>query len=75
MPDFLSVLKQLGISGYFYSKIEEVNGVVGVFVKFVSPDLFLHMNNSKNFNLINQYSRAFELSILGSRLAVMVPFP
>lgn len=75
VPDFLSVLKQLGISGYFYSKIEEVNGVVGVFVKFVSPDLFLHMNNSKNFNLINQYSRAFELSILGSRLAVMVPFP
>lgn len=36
---------------------------------------FLHMNNPKNFNLINKYSKAFESSVLSARLGVMVPFP
>lgn len=75
LPEFLLALKKLDVSGYFYSKFEEVNGVAGVFVKFVSPDLFLHMNNSKNFNLINKYSKDFESSVLSARLGVMVPFP
>ncbi|WP_426108235.1 YcaO-like family protein [Pseudomonas sp. TWR1-1-4] len=75
LPGFLLALKKLDISGYFYSKFEEVDGVAGVFVKFVSPDLFLHMNNSKHFNLINKYSKDFELSVLSARLGVMVPFP
>ncbi|OIN45833.1 microcin B17-processing protein McbD [Pseudomonas azotoformans] len=75
LPEFLLVLKQLDIAGYFYSRLEEINGVAGVFVKFVSPDLFLHMNNSQNFNLINKYSKEFESSILSTRLGVMVPFP
>ncbi|UII69571.1 YcaO-like family protein [Pseudomonas sp. HN11] len=75
LPEFLSVLKKLDVSGYFYSKFEEVDGVAGVFVKFVSPDLFLHMNNSKHFNLINKYSKDFESSVLSARLGVMVPFP
>lgn len=75
LPGFLSILKQLDILGYFYSRFEEVNGVGCVFVKFVSPDVFLHMNNSKNFNLKNKYSRGFKSSILRSRLEKMVPFP
>lgn len=75
MPGFISVLNQLGISGYFYSRLENVNGVACVFVKYVSPDLFLHMNSSKNFNLMNRYSRIFMSSILRSRLNRMVPFP
>ncbi len=72
---FLTVLKKLKISGYFYSRRKFVNGVGCAFVKFVSPDLFLHMNNSKNFNLNNKYSSGFESSILRSRLERMVPFP
>ena len=75
MPRFLSVLKQMDISGYFYSRRERVDGVSCIFVKFVSPDLFLHMNNSRNFNITNKYSKGFESSILLSRLEKMVPFP
>lgn len=72
---FLSVLKKLGIMGYFYSKCSNVNGVSCVFTKYISPDLFLHMDNSKNINLKNRYSENFESSILSSRLETMVPFP
>ncbi|MBN2990886.1 YcaO-like family protein [Pseudomonas cedrina subsp. fulgida] len=75
ISQFLSILKRLGISGYFYAKLEKFDGGDGVFVKYVSPDLFLHMNNSNNFNLINKYSSAFKSSILRSRLEKMVPFP
>lgn len=72
---FLAVLKEMGVSGYFYSRRERVNGIDCVFVKFVSPDLFLHMNNSKSFNLENKYSCEFRTSIFRSRLGRMVPFP
>lgn len=40
LPGFLLVLKQLDSAGYFYSRLEEINGAAGVFVKFVSPDFF-----------------------------------
>lgn len=72
---FLSVLKKLGILGYFYSTLSSVNGVNCVFAKYISPDLFLHMDSSKNINLKNRYSESFESSILSSRLEAMVPFP
>lgn len=72
---FLSVLKKLGILGYFYSTLSSVNGVNCVFAKYISPDLFLHMDSSKNINLKNRYSESFESSILSSRLETMVPFP
>ncbi|MBM9484929.1 YcaO-like family protein [Pseudomonas sp. ICBG1301] len=72
---FLSVLKNIDISGYFYVKCSTVNGINCAFSKYVSPDLFLHMNNSKNINLNNKYSKGFESSILSLRLERMVPFP
>lgn len=75
LPRLLDVLRQLDVFGYFYSKIERVDGKGGVFVKYVSPDLFLHMNNSKNFNSVNKYSKGFKSSILSSRSEKMVPFP
>lgn len=75
LAGFLETLKRINISGYFYSRRERVNGVGCVFVKFVSPDLFLHMNNSRNFNLRNKYSFRFESSVIRSRLGQMVPFP
>ena len=52
-----------------------VNGIGCVFSKYVSPDLFLHMNNSQNINLSNKYSKEFAGAILQSRLEKMVPFP
>lgn len=72
---FLSVLNGLGVSGYFYSRRARINGVNCVFAKYVSPDLFLHMNNSKNINLRNSYSKSFESLMFSSRLNKMVPFP
>lgn len=75
VSEFLFVLRRMDVAGYFYSKIGGVDGGGGVFVKFISPDLFLHMNNSRNFNSINKYSKGFKSSILQSRLEKMVPFP
>ena len=72
---FLSVLNGLGVSGYFYSRRARINGVNCVFAKYVSPDLFLHMNNSRNINLKNSYSKNFESLMFSSRLNRMVPFP
>lgn len=71
----LSVLNAQGVSGYFYASKSFLNGVDCIFCKFISPDLFLHMNNSKCINLKNKYSKAFATKILPSRAAKMVPFP
>lgn len=75
LSGLLSILNDQGVLGYFYSRSSTVNGVGCVFSKYVSPDLFLHMNNSKNINLVNKYSREFSGEILQSRLKRMVPFP
>lgn len=75
LKGFLSVLSALNIFGYFYSAESMVNGGCCVFCKYISPDLFLHMNNSKCINIENKYSSAFSKSIVPSRAAKMVPFP
>lgn len=75
LSGFLSVLNDQGILGYFYARHSMVNGVGCIFSKYVSPDLFLHMNNSKNINISNKYSKEFAGAILQSRLEKMVPFP
>ena len=75
LAGILSVLKGENISGYFYSKAAKVNGLDCVFSKYVSPDLFLHMNSAQNINLINKYSKGFECQMLSTRLKRMVPFP
>lgn len=75
LPGFLSALNEQGVLGYFYVRRSMVNGVGCVFSKYVSPDLFLHMNNSQNINLSNKYSKEFAGAILPSRLEKMVPFP
>lgn len=75
LQGLLSVLKGLGVAGYFYSKYSTVNGVGCLFCRYLSPDLFLHMDNSGNINLINKYSKSFLASVLPSRLERMVPFP
>lgn len=63
------------ISGYFYIKFREINEQSCIFSKFISPDLFMHMNNSQNFNLKNKYSSKFMERIIDSQTSIMVPFP
>lgn len=75
LDGILSVLKGENSSGYFYSRTSKINGFDCVFSKYVSPDLFLHMNNAKNINLVNKYSKGFESQVLSSRSKKMVPFP
>lgn len=71
----LSVLNNKNISGYFYLKKSSIEGVGCMFCKFVSPDFFLHMNNSQSLNVFNKYSQDFYGAIVASRLSKMVPFP
>lgn len=75
LSGLLMSLKQMNVCGYFYSRCERINGVDCIFVKYISPNLFLHMNNSQNFNLNNKYSMIFKSSIHSARLGNMVPFP
>lgn len=44
-------------------------------VRVVSPEAFLHMDNSRQFNRDCAFSDAFRTNILPSRQHVMVPFP
>lgn len=75
LKGFLSVLSALKVFGYFYSAESMVNGECCAFCKYISPDLFLHMNNSKCINIENKYSSVFSKAIVPSRAAKMVPFP
>ena len=43
--------------------------------KFISPDLFMHMNNAKNINLSNHYSSKFKKEMIEKQKSIMVPFP
>lgn len=76
--DFLglrSALSSEKITGYLYSNVSVVEGVRCVFCKYISPDLFMHMNNAQGINIENKYSEVFKDSIVQDRLRVMVPFP
>ncbi len=69
------MLKARNIDGYFYVNSTDISGELYFFCKFVSPDMFLHMNNSEGINLVNKYSRSFTGEIIDLRRRVMVPFP
>lgn len=63
------------ISGYLYTKTHLLNGNICTMSKFISPDLFMHMDNSKNTNTNNKYSSQFKHDIILERKSLMVPFP
>jgi hypothetical protein len=75
LSGFLSALKTQQIDSYIYINTTAINGNLYFFCKFLSPDLFLHMNNSKNINIHNTYSKSFLNQILPDRKRTMVPFP
>ncbi|WP_449431831.1 YcaO-like family protein [Pseudomonas putida] len=71
----ISIIRQLDLNGYLYISQTQQNYSTIYFCKYVSPNIFLHMNNSRNFNLINTYSHDFLDSILPGQKLKMVPFP
>lgn len=75
LEGMLRALDDLDISGYFYTSLTRVDNNMCVFSKFVSPQLFMHMDNSKNINAHNDYSRGFKKQIIVGRQCRMVPFP
>ena len=75
LPGLTASLKKLGVEGYFYLKqVEESIGTI-YYTKFISPNLYMHMNNSRHINAINRFSSTFDDLILESRANEMVPFP
>ena len=71
----LAALKTHGFSGYIYLKPETIGLYTFYHCKFVSPDFFLHMNNSANINIHNKFSAEFFARVMPDRQSVMVPFP
>lgn len=74
-PGLIQALRAQNIEGYLYIKTTKIGDSGYTFCKFTSPSLFMHMDNSKNINLDNDYSAPFFKSIDKNRKKEMVPFP
>jgi len=71
----LSTLRHLELNGYIYiSQLPSTQSYM-YFCKYFSPNLFLHMNNARHFNLSNRYSATFLNDVIAHQLTRMVPFP
>ncbi|MHC6224735.1 YcaO-like family protein [Pseudomonas sp. X10] len=68
-------IKKIKLDGYLYLSHLQTHHSTSYFCKYVSPNIFLHMNNSSNFNLKNKYSQDFLHAILPEQQKTMVPFP
>lgn len=68
-------LRDQNIEGYLYIKNTLIDNLEHTFCKFVCPSLFMHMDNSQNINLDNDYSSPFLTFIDKNRRDEMVPFP
>ncbi|MDD2102400.1 YcaO-like family protein [Pseudomonas putida] len=75
LSGLLAALKVRRIDGYLYVNSLILNDNIYFFCKFVSPDFFLHMNNSKGINTHNKYSQGFVDQMVVERKNIMVPFP
>ncbi|MNQ63038.1 YcaO-like family protein [compost metagenome] len=75
LSGLLAALKSQRIDGYLYVNSLVMQSGLYFFCKFVSPDLFLHMNNSRGINFRNKYSEKFMGQIFSERKKIMVPFP
>ena len=71
----LRSLHAFDITGYIYIKTTKIDNNNYYLTKYVSTDLFLHMNNSKNINIDNTYASSFRHEIYSDRKSSMVPFP
>lgn len=68
-------LRELQLDGYLY--LSSMNSATKNlhYCKYISPHLFLHMNNAAHFNIQNRYSNQFKRQIIPRQLSRMVPFP
>lgn len=71
----IEVIKDLRLNGYLYLSSTPHRASNIYFCKYFSPNLFLHMNNSRYFNIENAYSAPFLGEIIDNQAARMVPFP
>jgi hypothetical protein len=60
---------------YLYSVKEQVGPHSFYASKFLSPSLFLHMDNSRGNNLDNKLTKGCDLEFISERVDIMVPFP
>jgi ribosomal protein S12 methylthiotransferase accessory factor YcaO len=73
--NLIGCLRRKNFEGYLYVKTTQIEETNYTFCKFTSPCIFMHMNNSADINIINDYSEAFFLEIHNERKETMVPFP
>ncbi|MEN4829592.1 YcaO-like family protein [Pseudomonas sp. P39-UII1] len=71
----IHTIRDLGFNGYLYLSSTPFKQSHLHLCKYFSPNLFLHMNNAKNFNTHNIYSKPFRNDIIPSQSLSMVPFP
>ncbi|MFJ4348867.1 YcaO-like family protein [Pseudomonas sp. NPDC089401] len=70
----IDTAKNLSLNGYLY--LNNLNTQHARYsCKYLSPNVFMHMNNAHKINLENTYSTPFLQEIIESRLKCMVPFP
>ena len=71
----ITLLRKLQLDGYLYlSSISSAKRSLH-YCKYISPHLFLHMNNASHLNIRNRYSSQFQRQIIPQQLNRMVPFP
>lgn len=76
LTSLIDTIRSLNLNGYIYlEKIPLPNNSQIFASKYISPNLFLHMNNASNINLNNSYSTHFQNTIKKHRQEKMVPFP
>lgn len=75
IQNLLKTLRSLQLNGYLYLSSTPYKRSNLYLCKYFSPNLFLHMNNARHFNLENTYSAPFHNEIISSQNSKMVPFP
>lgn len=75
LDGLLLSLKGIKIDGYLYIKLTRIGNKTCTFSKYLSPQLFMHMDNSTCINMHNDYSASFKKHIRPERQKIMVPFP
>ncbi|WP_336335972.1 YcaO-like family protein [Pseudomonas putida] len=68
-------LRELQFDGYLYLSSTHSTKRSLHYCKYISPHLFLHMNNASHLNIQNSYSNQFQKQIIPQQLNRMVPFP
>ncbi|WAH55616.1 YcaO-like family protein [Pseudomonas silvicola] len=66
---------QNNLDGFLYLQQKTSEKTIYFYCKYISPRIFMHMNNATSINLHNAYSGTFSSKINPNRSKTMVPFP